>query len=81
LIISSDISSSLLSSSKTISSSFNVFWIVWASVFVKFLSEYLSSIFIKGLIFSFFFMVSVLFCVLFVFSLLFWLPQHLYNKI
>ena len=44
-IISSDTFSSKLSSkSKFISSVFNVFWLVWASVFVKFLSEYLFSI-------------------------------------
>ena len=41
-IISSDTFSSKLSSnSKFTSSVFNVFWFVWASVFVKFLSEYL----------------------------------------
>ena len=48
-IISSDTFSFKLSSkSKFISSVFNVFWLVWASVFVKFLSEYLFSISSSG---------------------------------
>ena len=74
-IISSDTSSFILFSlSKFISSSFNVLWIVWASVFVKFLSVYLSSIFIKGLVIWFLFF-SLLSKVLFVKSLLSW-EQH-----
>jgi hypothetical protein len=48
-IISSDTFSFKLSSnSKFISSVFNVFWFVWASVFVKFLSENLFPISFSG---------------------------------
>lgn len=41
IISSGTFSFKLSSNSKFISSVFNVFWFVWASVLVKFLSEYL----------------------------------------